>query len=80
MLFRSTLILDNQIARTVHTMSGMEHLVGRYGRSECWTAWRYGVYLAWMCRVADALEVQPDFLEYALFMEAKQRRPRRRRT
>jgi len=72
----TALILDNQLARIVHRLSGMDHLVKRYGRSECWTTWRYGVYLAWMHRAADMMEVRPDFLEYALFTEARPR-PRR---
>ena len=32
----TVLILDNQLARIVHRLSGMDHLVKRYGRSECW--------------------------------------------
>lgn len=68
------LILDNQMAWIVHELTGIEHLVDNRGRSECWTRWRYAVYLAWMHQVAEQSEVQPDFLEYALFREARRRR------
>ncbi|HUB37804.1 MAG TPA: hypothetical protein VMA72_03030 [Streptosporangiaceae bacterium] len=76
------LILDNQTAWIVARLSSMNHLVSTRGRSECWTVWRYAVYLAWIRMVATQLQVQPDFLEYALFSEAKRRRrrPRLRRT
>jgi hypothetical protein len=37
----------------VHRLSGIEHLVTEHGRSDRWTAWRYGVYLAWMHDAAD---------------------------
>jgi hypothetical protein len=75
---RTALILDSQLAWIVHHSSGMPHLVNRYGGSECWTAFRYGAYMAWMRQVASVLEVQADFLEYALFMEAKRLRRRHR--
>lgn len=64
---RRALILDNRMARIVHQLSDMEHLVNKGRASERWTAWRYGVYLAWMRQTAERLQVQPDFLEYALF-------------
>lgn len=70
----STLILDNQTAWMVSTITGMDHFVDQHHRSERWTAYRYGVYLAWMTEVSAQLEIQPDFLEYALFMEARRRR------
>lgn len=75
----SALILDNQTAWMVTQLTGMEHLIRKRNRSERWTAYRYGVYLAWMTMVSGQLQVQPDFLEYALFLEAKRRRRRRRR-
>ena len=75
----SALILDNQTAWMVTQLSGMEHLIDERNRSERWRAYRYGVYLAWMTAVSGQLQVQPDFLEYALFLEAKRRRRRRRR-
>jgi len=59
-------------------LTGMEHLIDGRNRSERWTAYRYGVYLAWMRAVSGQLQVQPDFLEYTLFLEAKRRRRRRR--
>ena len=74
----SALILDNQTAWMVTQLSGMEHLIDGRNRSERWTAYRYGVYLAWMTKVSGQLQVRPDFLEYALFLEAKRRRGRRR--
>jgi hypothetical protein len=52
----------------------MEHLVNERNRSKQWTAYRYGVYLAWMTTVSGQLQVRPDFLEYALFLEAKRSR------
>ncbi len=73
----SALILDNQTAWMVSAITGMDHFVDQHNRSERWTAYRYGVYLAWMTEVSAQLKVQPDFLEYALFMEAKRRRRRR---
>ena len=73
----SALILDNQTAWMVTQISGMEHLIDERNRSERWTAYRYGVYLAWMTTVSGQLQVRPDFLEYALFLEAKRRRRRR---
>lgn len=72
----SALILDNQTAWMVSTITGMDHFVDQYNRSERWTAYRYGVYLAWMTEVSAQLKIQPDFLEYALFMEARRRRRR----
>ena len=72
----SALILDNQTAWMVSVITGMDRFVDQQNRSERWTAYRYGVYLAWMTEVSSQLEVQPDFLEYALFMEAKRRRRR----
>ncbi len=74
----SALILDNQTAWMVTQITGMEHLVDERNRSERWTAYRYGVYLAWMTTVSGQLQVRPDFLEYALFLEARRRRRRRR--
>ncbi len=71
------LILDNQTAWMVTQLSRMEHLVDQRNRSERWTAYRYGVYLAWMTTVSGQLQVRPDFLEYALFVEARRRRRRR---
>jgi hypothetical protein len=68
------LILDNQTAWIVNQISGMEHLVDERNRSERWTAYRYGVYLAWMTMVSEQFQVRPDFLEYALFLEARRRR------
>lgn len=75
----SALILDNQTAWMVTQLSGMEHLIDERNRSERWTAYRYGVYLVWMTAVSGQLQVQPDFLEYILFLEAKRRRRRWRR-
>jgi hypothetical protein len=72
------LILDNQTAWMVAQLTGMEHLIDGRNQSERWTAYRYGVYLAWMTTVSGQLQVQPDFLEYALFLEARRRRRRRR--
>jgi len=74
----SALILDNQTAWMVTQVSDMEHLVDHRNRSERWTAYRYGVYLAWIAMVSEQLQVRPDFLEYALFLEAKRRRRQRR--
>jgi hypothetical protein len=73
----SALILDNQTAWMVTQITGMEHLVDQRNRSGRWTAYRYGVYLAWMTMVSEQLQVRPDFLEYALFLEARRRRRRR---
>ncbi|HEX2746086.1 MAG TPA: hypothetical protein VHN16_17035 [Streptosporangiaceae bacterium] len=70
----SALILDNQTAWIVTQITGMEHLVNERNRSKQWTAYRYGVYLAWMTTVSGQLQVRPDFLEYALFLEAKRSR------
>jgi hypothetical protein len=49
-------------------------LVNKRGGSGRWTAYRYGVYQAWMNLVAVELDVSPDFLEYALFEEERRRR------
>jgi hypothetical protein len=70
----SALILDNQTAWMVTQISGMEHLIDKRNRSERWTTYRYGVYLAWMTIMSEQLQVRPDFLEYTLFLEAKRRR------
>ena len=69
----SALVLDNLTARVVANVSGLPHLVDRRGRSGRWTAYRYGVYLAWMTRVSAKLDVSPDLLEYALFTEGRRR-------
>jgi Putative 8-oxoguanine DNA glycosylase OGG-like protein len=74
---RSALILDNQTGWMISAITGMDHFVDQHNRSERWTAYRFGVYLAWMTEVSAQLKVQPDFLEYALFMEAKRRRRQR---
>jgi hypothetical protein len=74
----SALILDNQTVWMVTQLNGMKHLINEPNWSERWTAYRYEVYLAWMSAVSGKLQVQPDFLEYALFLEAKRRRRRRR--
>lgn len=71
------LILDNQIAWMLTQITPMEHLLVRRNRSQRWTGYRYGVYLAWMAMMSEQLQVRPDFLEYALFEEAKRRRQRR---
>ena len=68
------LILDNLTARVVADVSGLPHLVDRRGRSERWTAYRYGVYLDWMTLVSAKLDISPDLLEYALFTEGRRRR------
>lgn len=70
----SAVILDNLTARVVADVSGLPHLVDRRGRSERWTAYRYGVYLAWMTLVSAKLDVSPDLLEYALFAEGRRQR------
>jgi hypothetical protein len=71
------LILDNQTAWMVSKITGMQHLVDQRNRSERWTAYRYGVYLAWMTMVSGQLQIRPDFLEYSLFLEARLTRSRR---
>jgi len=73
------LILDNVTARVVADISRMPHLVDARQRSERWTAYRYGVYLAWMSLVAAHLGVPRDFLEYALFLDGRRRTRRWRR-
>lgn len=72
------LILDNQVAWMIAQITGIRHLVFGHGWSVRWTAYRYGVYLAWMTMVSERLGVPRDFLEYALFKEARRRRKRRR--
>lgn len=62
---RRALILDRVIARTVAHLCGMPYLVDSRGRSQRWSAYRYGTYLAWMSHAASQ---QPlELLEYALF-------------
>lgn len=72
----SALILDNLTATAVGAISGLPNFVNRRGGSVRWTAYRYGVYLAWMKLVAAEQEVKPDFLEYALFEDERQQRQR----
>jgi hypothetical protein len=61
------LILDNVLARRVHDLAGVPHLVADRGRSVAWSPYRYAVYLKWMHRTARALEAKPDELELTLF-------------
>jgi hypothetical protein len=70
------LILDALLARQVHALTGMQYLVDRRGRAQRWSAWRYGVYLAWMKQASDNLDVPPDMLELSLFLaERRNERP-----
>jgi hypothetical protein len=64
----SALILDNLTATAVGEISGLLHFVNKRGKSVRWTAYRYGVYLAWMNWMAAEQDVAPDFLEYSLFV------------
>jgi hypothetical protein len=64
---RRALILDQVLAREVAGLTGMPHLADSHGRARRWTAYRYGVYLAWMAQTAADFQVPPDFLEFALF-------------
>jgi hypothetical protein len=49
-------ILDNQTAwMMISTITGMEHFVDRHNRSERWTAYRYGVDLAWIIMLSEQL-------------------------
>jgi hypothetical protein len=70
----SALILDNLTATAVGATTGLPHFVNKRGGSVRWTAYRYGVYLAWMNLVAAELDVPPDFLEYVLFEEERRGR------
>jgi hypothetical protein len=65
------LILDHQMARIVRRLSGIRYLVTGGRNYRRWTAYRYGVYLAWMHLVAEELDVRADFLEYALFTQGR---------
>ena len=72
------LILDNVTARVVADTSRMPHFVDARRQSQRWTAYRYGIYLAWMTLVAAHFEVPRDFLEYALFLDGRRRTKRGR--
>lgn len=61
------LILDNVLARRVHDLAGVPHLVAGRGRSVAWSPYRYAVYLKWMQQTARALDAAPDELELTLF-------------
>jgi hypothetical protein len=61
------LILDNVLARKVHDLAGVPHLVASRGRSVAWSPYRYAVYLKWMEFTARALSAEPDELELTLF-------------
>lgn len=61
------LILDNVLARRVHDLAGIPHLVVGRGRSVAWSPYRYAVYLKWMHQTAHALDAEPDELELTLF-------------
>jgi hypothetical protein len=61
------LILDNRLARAVHRLSQLPHLVTGNGRSLAWTPYRYSVYLHWMIQTAQAVGVEPELLELTLF-------------
>jgi hypothetical protein len=63
------LILDQVVARKVHALSGMPHLVDTKGRARPWSPYRYSVYLAWMRKVAADLKEPPVLLELALFRD-----------
>jgi hypothetical protein len=65
------LILDQRVAREVADLSRMPHFVNRAGKARRWTAFRYGVYLAWMAQTSAQYKVQPDLLEYALFLASQ---------
>jgi len=65
------LILDNRLANAVHSLSGLPHLVTEKGHSVAWTPYRYAVYLHWMRQTADAVGVEPEILEPALFQPAE---------
>jgi len=61
------LILDNRLASAIHRLSRLPHLLTGNGRSLAWTPYRYSVYLHWMTQTAQAVRVEPELLELALF-------------
>lgn len=61
------LILDRVLARKVHSLCEMKHLVDSRGRSLPWTPYRYSVYLHWMRQTAKAIGCTADELELTLF-------------
>ncbi|MGB5797203.1 MAG: hypothetical protein WBH51_15610 [Mycolicibacter algericus] len=61
------LILDNVLARKVHSISAMPHLVDSKGRSLQWSPYRYCVYLHWMELIAGQIQCTADELEVTLF-------------
>ncbi len=63
------LILDNVLARAVHGLTGMPHLLNRTGGSREWTCYRYAVYVSWMGQTAAKVGIAPDTLEYTLFTQ-----------
>ena len=64
------LILDNVLARRVHDLAHVPHLVVDRGRSVAWSPYRYAVYLNWMQQTAGTLRIEPDELELTLFSVA----------
>lgn len=61
------LILDRVLARKVHDLCEMKHLVDSRGRSLPWSPYRYSVYLHWMRQTAAAIGCTADELELTLF-------------
>lgn len=64
------LILDNVLARAVHDLGRIPHLIAGRGRSVAWSPYRYAVYLKWMAQTARSLSAEPDELELTLFTAA----------